>query len=578
MLAPTLTVLSLFSTVGLCKLYENVAELPTLQYDFVIVGGGTAGNVLASRLTENNKVSVLVLEAGPTWNYTTTPQVGANGVAFPFLRGYMLGGCSAHNGLAYTRGAASDFDRYANLTGDDGWSWNNMLPYFLKNEKWSAPADNHDTKGQFNPAFHGTQGPIDVSVRGYPWSEFEGHVLQTTKELSEEFPFQEDYNAGTPLGIGWMQFTIGGGQRSSSATGYLTSSVLSRPNLHVLLHAQVSKLVNPVQSRVAPSEPLTFQGVQFRFGNSLFVANATKEIILSAGPVGSPSILQHSGVGDATILKRLGIPTVLNLPSVGKNASEHAYSGLSWAVNSNQTVESLFQNPALYDQAFAQWNKTKTGPFVDTSPGTMVGWLRLAPDSPAFKVHADPSPGPDAPHFEVLFQPFGLDIFGPGPYSPTISLVLAMVSPVSRGSVLINSTDPFSAPLIDPGLLSNDFDALAMAEGLQLLLKFVGAPNWKENRYLGAPSVDIASMTPDEVVAYVRGASGPGYHLVGTLGMSPQGAPYGCVDPDLKVKGFAGLRVVDASVLPIVPAAHTQAATYVVAERAADLIKQQWGL
>ncbi|KAJ7625892.1 hypothetical protein FB45DRAFT_1060499 [Roridomyces roridus] len=600
MLAPALTVLSLFSAVGLCNLYEDVADLPGFQYDFVIIGGGTAGNALASRLTENPNVAVLVLEAGLnpgsdpnvavpflsggvsanatiySWNYTTIPQAGADGIAYPFSRAFMLGGCSAHNGLAYTRGADSDWDRYATISGDSGWSWNSVLPYFKKAEQWTAPSDNHNTAGQYTPSVHGTSGPIQVSLAGYTWSEFQGHVLQTTKELPNEFPFNQDPNSGKPLGIGYMQSTIGNGARSSSATGYLNSTVLARSNLHVLLHAQVSKLVNPVASRVVPSEPTAFGGVQFRFDGTLYVANATKEIILSAGPIGTPSILMHSGVGDSAVLKPLGIPVVRDLPSVGKNSSEHPYGGLQWPVTSNQTIEALYSSTSVMDSSMAQWTKSRTGPMVDAPPGPMLAWLRLPANSTTLQKYPDPSSGADAPHFEVLFQPSGLDIYGPGPYTPTVSLTLGLVSPASRGSVTINSADPFAAPVIDLGLFSNDFDASAFAEGLQLITKIASAPNWKG--YLGAPVLDISTMSLDDIIAHVRGASGPGYHFVGTAGMSPRGAQYGAVDPDLKVKGIYGLRVVDVSVLPVVPAAHTQAAAYVVAERAADLIKSQWNL
>jgi choline dehydrogenase-like flavoprotein len=166
-------------------------------------------------------------------------------------------------------------------------------------------------------------------------------------------------------------------------------------------------------------------------GTSLLVARASKEIILSAGTIGTPHILLNSGVGDHNALQAMGIQTTVNLPSVGKNASDHPYTGLTWAVNSNQTADSLFQNATVFNEALAQWKKSRTGPLVDSDPGTHAGWLRLSPDSPAFAVHADPSPGPDAPHFEILFQPSGL-----GAPGNSISLAMAMISPVSRASPL----------------------------------------------------------------------------------------------------------------------------------------------
>ncbi|KAJ7474216.1 aryl-alcohol oxidase precursor [Mycena latifolia] len=589
MFAQALTTVALFSAIAVCKLYEDVADLPSLEYDFVIVGGGTAGNVVANRLTEDPSVSVLVLEAGPSnvgvlevqvpflanglltpnnpysWNSTTTPQKGLNGRVIDYLRGHLLGGCSSHNGMAYTRGAADDFNRYAKLTGDEGWSWDRIFPYFLKSEKWTPPADHHDTHGQFDAALHGTDGPISVSLSGFSWSELEHRVIQTTKELPDDFPFNLDMNSGQPLGIGWIQSTIGHGERSSSATRYLEPDFIQRPNLDVLLHAQVSKFVNVTRHSGIP----TFGGVQFRYGTSLFTATASKEIILSAGSIGTPQILLNSGIGDHTALKALHIPTVLDLPSVGKNVSDHSYFEMSWAVNSNQTIESITQNATRFNEAFAEWNTSRTGPFVDASPGTHAAWLRLSADSSAFDVHADPSPGPDAPHFEILFMPMGSGAGG-----HFISLTMALVSPVSRGSVSLSSNDPFAQPLIDPAYLTSEFDAIALSEGVKLAEKFVSAPVWRG--YLGAPTTDLAAMSPAELVATLRGIAGPGFHMVGTASMSPRGAHYGVVDPDLRVKGVAGLRVIDASVLPIVPGAHTQAATYVVAERGADLVKQRW--
>ncbi|KAJ6594851.1 pyranose dehydrogenase [Mycena capillaripes] len=581
MLAPALILLSL-GAVGLCKVYDDVAELPELKFDYVIVGGGTAGNVVASRLTEDPKISVLLLEAGGSnegvissevpflfgdlfadsiysWNYTSTPQPGLNGRSLGYFRAHFLGGCSAHNGMVYSRGAADNFNRYAQLTGDEGWSWDRLLPYFRKTEKLT---DTHDTSGRINPRVHGTDGPISVSLSGFSWPEFSDHIIQTTKELPDDFPFNLDMNSGKPLGVGWTQSTIGGGERSTSATGYLTPKVMKRPNLHLLLNAQVSKLVNPSRKNGIPS----FGGVQFRYGAALLVAKASKEIILSAGAVGTPQILMNSGIGSHATLSALGIPTVLDLPSVGRNASDHPSITLGWAVNSPETLETCTQNTTAFAEAMTEWETSRTGPFVDPGIATQIAWLRLKSDSPAFAKHPDPASGPDTPHIEFLLNPGGLPAPGPGNF---MSIVVSVVSPASRGSVTITSNDPFAPPAIDLGALTNDFDILALKDGVGLAQHFISAPVWAG--YLGAPTVDLTG----DLEATIRSRATVSYHMVGTAGMSARGARYGVVDPDLRVKGMAGLSVIDASVLPFVPAAHTQAASYVIAERGADLVKQR---
>ncbi|KAJ7629280.1 GMC oxidoreductase-domain-containing protein, partial [Mycena rosella] len=239
---------------------------------------------------------------------------------------------------------------------------------------------------------------------------------------------------------------------------------------------------------------------------------------------------------------------------------------LTWAVNSNDTAESITQNATRFNEASEQWNTSRTGPFVFALAGTHAGWLRLSPDSPVFDIHPDPSPGPGAPHFEFLFLPSGVNM--PGHF---ITLLLALVSPVSRGSITISS-DPFADPLINPAYLGSEFDAIALREGVKLAEKFFNAPAW--HGYLGAPAINLAAMNATEQVATIRANVVSGSHMVGTASMSPRDATYGVVNPDLTVKGIAGLRVIDASVLPIVPGAHTQAATYAVAERGADLVKQ----
>ncbi|KAJ7277011.1 aryl-alcohol oxidase [Mycena rebaudengoi] len=578
-------VLSYFSATAWTKVYEHVADLPGLNYDFIVVGGGTAGNVVANRLTENPKFSVLVLEAGVTnegviavdvpffqnrlaaydWNYSTTPQEGLNGRVVPYSRARILGGCSAHNGMVYTRGTAEDFDRYAKLTGDSGWSWKRMLPYFLKSEKWSPPADHHNTHGQFNPAFHSTEGLVSVSLNGFSWRTFDQRIIQTTEEMPDDFPFNLDMNSGKPLGLSWMQSTVGDGTRSTSATAYLASKYVQRKNLHVLLEAQVSKLVNA--SKVKGK--LTFGGVQFRQGGTLFVAKSSKEIILAAGVVGSPQILMNSGIGSRKLLDTVGVPTVLDLPSVGQNVSDHTGFATSRSVNSTETFDSINQNSTRFDEAFAEWNKSHTGPFVELGV-THVAWLRLDDDAPIFVDHPDPSAGPNTPHIELFFYPGGFT----GAVGNFMGIAMVMITPAGRGSISINSSNPFDPPLIDPGIVASDFDLFTLREALKRAQKFVSAPVWKN--YIIASTEDLENIPSEALDEHIRNSAFAGLHMVGSAGMSARNAGYGVVDPDLLVKGVSGLRIIDASVIPIVPAAHTQAAVYAFAERGSDLIKESW--
>ncbi|KAJ6451318.1 alcohol oxidase [Mycena sanguinolenta] len=579
-----LTTLAL-SSICSAAIIENIADLTRLKlkFDYIVVGGGTSGAVIANRLSENNDISVLVLEAGGSnanvldiivpafctiatpqtpqdWNYTTIPQTGLNGRAIAYPRGFVLGGSSSVNYMAYTRGGRDDFDRFARVTGDKGWSWDSLIPYILKNERFGPPADHHNTTGQFDPAVHGFTGINSVSLPGSP-TEIDSRVFEATDELSE-FPFNLDMNSGNTIGIGWMQATIKDGTRSSSATSYLAPEFINRPNLHVLLNARVT--------RVLPTGPTSFDTVEFvqRLDGPRSTITAGREVILSAGAIGTPAILLHSGIGNSTTLSALGIKPLHNLPSVGQNLSDHVFLGAAWFVNSTNTSDEAARNATLAAEEFVEWNTTRMGPLVG-NPGNQLGWLRIPPNSSVFEQFPDPSAGPTAAHYELLFSN-GLG----GPPPPTgnfISISSALVSPTSRGYVELDSSDILVPPLINPNFLASDFDMFVLRESLRASARFAAAPAF--SNYIIGPFSFNATDTDAELDEFIRANAGTVFHPVGTAAMSAKGANFGVVDPDLLVKGLQKLRIVDLSVLPFIPAAHTQASAYIIAERAADLIK-----
>ncbi|KAK7473172.1 hypothetical protein VKT23_001271 [Stygiomarasmius scandens] len=579
------------SLVRASEILTNFSDLETQVFDFVVVGGGTAGNVIANRLTENPEVSVLVIEAGGSdrdvlelmapgfaplvapdtqwdWNLTSTPQAFLNNRSIPVSRGFVLGGSSSINFLGYTRGSAEDFDRYAEITGDDGWSWENLIPYILKNEKFMLEeSSSQNLSTRFNPAVHGFTGITSVSLADVG-HEIDAKVVDTTSEMPEEFPFNQDMNSGNHLGVGWVQATIGNGTRSSSATSYLGNEFLQRPNLHVLVNAHVMRVL---QSNSTNSTSLSFDQVELTQdgGVSTQTVTAKKEIILSAGSIMSPHILMHSGIGDTDVLSAVGIELVHNLSSVGQNLTEHPFLASAWQITANDTWDSTFRNSTLLEETLLEWNETRSGALTHP-PLSFLAWLRLPGNSSIFETSEDPAAGPNTAHYE-LFWINGL--VGPEPDEGNfLTLGTAVVAPTSRGTITLNSSNPLDPPLINFNLLSSEFDMFTQREAFRSAEKFLTASPWSDF-IIAAPT---NATTDEELDAFIRQNAMGIFHPVSTVAMSAKNATWGVLDPDLRVKGVNGLRVVDSSVLPIIPAAHTQVPTYIVAERAADLIKEAW--
>lgn len=466
--------------------------------------------------------------------------------------------------MFYTRGSSDDYDRLARISGDSGWSWDNLQPYIRRNEKWTKPADQHDTDGQFDPAVHGFSGMTFVSLPGFP-QEIDDRVIKTTHQLNHEFPFNRDMNSGTPLGLGWLQSTIGGGTRSSAATSYLSANATQRSNLHILLETRVTRILSTTRDQLSMRavEVLSSSG-------TLTVANASKEVILSAGTIGTPTILLHSGVGNKEELEQLGITSILNLPDVGRNLTDQPVISVNWATTSQSPFDGLLTNTTLEAQELAVWQTNRTGPLV-TVGINHVAWLRLPDNSPILNEFLDPSAGPNTPHIELAIGS-GMASFFPGHF---VGVGAATVTPLSRGTVKLGSSDILAGPLIDPAMLSSKFDVQALREAIKSAKRFFAAPAWKDF-VLGVVGPVANATTDQELEDFVRSTAFPSGHVVGTAAISAQGAPHGVVDPDLRLKHVSGVRIVDASVLPFVTCGHTQAPVYIIAERAADLIKNDW--
>ncbi|PPQ91199.1 hypothetical protein CVT25_001215 [Psilocybe cyanescens] len=597
-------------------------QLTSNTFDYVIVGAGTAGLVLASRLTEDANITVLVLEAGGNnadnsdiaipflaqtltpntnldWNYTVTPQAGLNNRIFAYPQGRVLGGGSSVNYLIHQYGTDEDWDRFGTLSGDPQWGWGHMQKFIPRHEKFVPPVDGHNTTGQFIPSLHGFNGVVSVSLPGNNQS-VDSRVLAVTSQLESQFPFNEDMSGGNHslLGIGFMQSSAGGGTRSSSSTTYLARAN-KRPNLTVLINAVVTKVI---QTGSTSSGLKSFRSVQFTGSsgttvsltgkytssnasiqilievkvNPSVIVTALREVILSAGAFNTPQILQLSGIGDSADLQALKINPIIDNPSVGVNLSDQTFLPNIFTVvpaHENRTFDHVVRDPNQLNARIAQWQANKTGTLVNNIANNF-GFLRVPSNDSVFKTNSDPAPGPKSPHWEMLVSNYFLS---PGvPVPPTggfLTIVTVLISPTSRGSVKLRSNNPFDKPLIDPSFLQTDFDIAVMRDSVKSILSFAAAPAFSDYISDRFGSAFQQAVTDAKIDDYVRSLTTTIFHPCGTAAMSSVSANFGVVNPDLTVKGTDGLRIVDASVFPYIPSAHTHGPVYLLAERASEIIQ-----